>query len=203
MAVTPVPVPTMAVPAMAATPTPMTAAAAMPMAGPSLVAYPAEDRRVVVAMHVPLPRYSEPPIKSDKRKQGWTSEEDDSILRLVQLEGQKWACVASRLEGRSDDAVRNRYIRLMRKQAALEGSGLADARGLKQGDMWTAQEDAVVLHATREYESMGGCYPSWKQIAKKVPGRSANAVRNRYLRCLGQKPISAFSSAASTSSAAG
>ena len=72
--------------------------------------------------------------------------------------------------GRTDDAVRNRYLRLQRKQE----------QGEKKGDMWTAEEDrrireAVLYHGRK-----------WHEIAAGLPGRSANAVRAtaaRPLRC--------------------
>ena len=59
--------------------------------------------------------------------------------------------------GRTDD------LRLQRKQE----------QGEKKGDMWTAEEDrrireAVLYHGRK-----------WHEIAAGLPGRSANAVRNR------------------------
>ena len=48
-------------------------------------------------------------------KQGWTPEEDEHILAMVGTIGSKWSKVAVALEGRTDDAVRNRYLRLKRK----------------------------------------------------------------------------------------
>jgi hypothetical protein len=48
-------------------------------------------------------------------KQGWTKREDETILRTVREVGTKWSRIARELPGRSDDAVRNRYIRIQRK----------------------------------------------------------------------------------------
>ena len=45
-------------------------------------------------------------------KQGWTRHEDATILRMVREVGTKWSRIAAQLPGRSDDAVRNRYIRI-------------------------------------------------------------------------------------------
>jgi len=111
-------------------------------------------------------------------KHGWTPDEDALILSAVQKEGQKWSFIAARLPGRTDDAVRNRYLRLQRKRKAGD-SGQVDEAELKKGDMWTAQEDALVMQAANQFGL------KWQQIAESVPGRSANAVRNRYLRCCG------------------
>ena len=45
-------------------------------------------------------------------KQGWTRQEDALILKTVREVGTKWSRIAAQLPGRSDDAVRNRYIRM-------------------------------------------------------------------------------------------
>ena len=101
-------------------------------------------------------------------KQGWTVEEDQTILRMVEETGQKWSSIAVVLPGRTDDAVRNRFLRLQRKAA----------QGEKRGDMWTAEEDKQI----REAVQINGL--KWHEIAAELNGRSANAVRNRYLRCM-------------------
>ena len=100
-------------------------------------------------------------------KQGWKQEEDQAIVRMVEGSGQKWSSIAAVLPGRTDDAVRNRYLRLQRKHA----------QGEKKGDMWTAEEDKRIREAVLHHGL------KWHEIAAELPGRSANAVRNRYLRC--------------------
>jgi len=99
--------------------------------------------------------------------------------------------IAALLPGRTDDAVRNRYLRLLKKRnadgdgPALNPSGgitsqdLADCEAVKKGDMWTAEEDAAITDAVIRYGQ------KWQLISEHVPGRSANAVRNRFLRCNG------------------
>ena len=132
---------------------------------------------------------------STKGKQGWTREEDMKIVQYVQLTGQKWAVIAALLPGRTDDAVRNRYLRLQKKKNAGESlpgeegaatggnkplmtnEDLRECDGKKKGDMWTVEEDTQILEAVMRYGQ------KWQQISEHVPGRSANAVRNRFLRC--------------------
>ena len=111
--------------------------------------------------------------------------------------GQKWSRIAAVLTGRTDDAVRNRYLRLVRKKAEAPGVGGGGAAGsngkafvtsedlkasevAKRGDMWSPEEDTTIIHGV----NMHGL--KWQVIAQQLPGRSANAVRNRYLRCLPQ-----------------
>lgn len=125
------------------------------------------------------------PVKGSKadgtlQKQGWTPEEDATIVRMVQLTGQKWSFIACALPGRTDDAVRNRYLRLQKKTSSSQcvtNADLADCQATKKGDMWTAEEDARIMEGVRLHGY------KWQQIASVLPGRSANAVRNRFLRC--------------------
>jgi hypothetical protein len=125
-------------------------------------------------------------------KQGWTREEDQQILQHVQTTGPKWSSIAEALPGRTDDAVRNRYLRLVKKatrkgvgQGGLTQAYLADCASIKNGDMWTAEEDAAIMDGVMRIGQ------KWQQISDMLPGRSANAVRNRYLRCEGVQGVPA------------
>ena len=139
---------------------------------------------------------SRPKSKADGslQKQGWTPEEDATIVRMVQLTGQKWSFIACALPGRTDDAVRNRYLRLQKKKQVGAEAGASGAGGLeeggepspgkdseltqsfKKGEMWTEEEDALIMKAMMTYGQ------NWKAVSEQVPGRSAHAVRNRFLR---------------------
>eukprot|EP00964_Phaeocystis_antarctica_P113065 scaffold77139_cov61-Phaeocystis_antarctica.AAC.6 len=44
----------------------------------------------------------------------WTAEEDETICDAVERLGQKWAPIAALLPGRSPNAVRNRFLRVLR-----------------------------------------------------------------------------------------
>ena len=127
------------------------------------------------------PRPDQPPAK-----QGWTKKEDETILRTVREVGTKWSRIARELPGRSDDAVRNRYIRIQRKPSVSTnnpsaegdegGEGKVETVTSKRGDMWTASEDEAVLRGVNEHGL------KWQVISESLQGRSINAVRNRYLR---------------------
>ena len=120
-------------------------------------------------------------------KAGWTPEEDATIIRMVQLTGQKWSFIACALPGRTDDAVRNRYLRLQKKQSTTNtipkpevavGEGAPNQPHVaKKGDMWTTEEDKRIMEGVAFHGF------KWNTISTALPGRSANAVRNRYLRC--------------------
>ena len=131
------------------------------------------------------PRPDQPPAK-----QGWTKKEDETILRTVREVGTKWSRIARELPGRSDDAVRNRYIRIQRKPSVSTNNPSAEATNKegkvetvtsKRGDMWTASEDEAVLRGVNEHGL------KWQVISGMLAGRSINAVRNRYLRLAPQQ----------------
>ena len=100
-----------------------------------------------------------------------------TIVQMVRLVGQQWTTIARELPGRTDDAVRNRYLRLQKKMSSgkcLTNGSLAQVE--KKGDMWTPEEDARMLLGVAKHGY------KWHQIAAELHDRSANAVRNRYLR---------------------
>ena len=62
----------------------------------------------------------------------------------------------------------------------LASASSDNSPGVRDGLPWTAEEDEAIMEGVRKFGL------KWQQIAQRLPGRSANAVRNRYLRCLPQ-----------------
>ena len=138
-------------------------------------------------------RRSSQPMPMGKGKQGWTHEEDELIVSMVQANGTRWRQIAARLPGRSDDAVRNRHLRLEGIKRKMSGGALSGAAGssgkvfvtsedlkaievAKGGDMWSPEEDDIISAGVNMHGR------KWQLIAQQLPGRSPNAVRNRYDR---------------------
>lgn len=98
----------------------------------------------------------------------WSKQEDDTLLRLVEKYGQqKWSVVASYLPYRKGKQCRERWHNHLR-------------RDIKKGD-WSAEEEKLLVEAHR---ALGN---RWAEIARCMPGRSENAVKNHFNATLRRK----------------
>lgn len=89
----------------------------------------------------------------------WQAHEDALILEM-RLDGMKWSAIAEYLPGRIGEHVRDRYVNFLDPT-------------LKRTP-WTKEEDTILFEQQR---FMGN---RWTEISKSLPGRSENAVKNRW-----------------------
>lgn len=89
----------------------------------------------------------------------WKPQEDDIIVEL-RSHGMKWGEIAESLPGRIGEHIRERYVNTL------------DPTLTKMP--WTREEDAMLLQKQRELGN------KWTDISKFLPGRSENAVKNRW-----------------------
>ena len=93
-------------------------------------------------------------ISSKDNKRRWGKEEDDQLMKAVNLYGtKKWKEIASSVPGRTNVQCRYRWHNVLNPD-------------LVKGH-WTKEEDEMLTNAIERFGSK-----NWKQIAKCVAGRT-------------------------------
>ena len=95
------------------------------------------------------------------KKTPWTAEEDEALRRGVREHGPKsWDAIARALPGRAAKSCRLRWWQHLAPEL--------DSRP------FTPREDEVIIQKQREFGNR------WATLATYLPGRSDNAVKNRW-----------------------
>jgi len=89
----------------------------------------------------------------------WTDADDDLLKKYVQSIGTKWTMIGGKLK-RTGKQCRERWCNHVDPQVSHEP--------------WTEAEDTLLLQAHLELGNQ------WVEIAKRLPGRPYNAVKNRF-----------------------
>ncbi|WVZ56138.1 hypothetical protein U9M48_006712 [Paspalum notatum var. saurae] len=103
------------------------------------------------------------------RKSAWTKEEDAVLREQVRLHGpQNWASISEALPGRNHKSCRLRWCQHLNPSVDATRP-------------FTPQEDERILRLYRQYPS------KWATIADFLPGRTDNAVKNRWHSVLSKR----------------
>jgi hypothetical protein len=148
------------------------------------------------------------PNSRKRARSNWTEEEDAQLVAYHETHGPRWRAMSREFGNRSDDAFRNRFLRIngqghpstsSRKSNTCGGydsdssssscsiehilssaNPIEEYRKRASRKEWTPVEDELILSFLETCK--GYTCVRWGQLSEQLPHRSAHGVRNRAYR---------------------
>ncbi|KAH9316302.1 hypothetical protein KI387_024929, partial [Taxus chinensis] len=117
-------------------------------------------------------------LRPDVKHDNISADEEELIIRLHELLGNRWALIAARMPGRTDNQIKNAWYSRLRKK--LNKTRVGSKPPSSTESILTAANDEIISHGTKNYEN-GYCEEMKQSIARFVPewpsvGSSENKV---------------------------
>lgn len=114
-------------------------------------------------------------INPKLNKGAWTDKEDNDLMHFSKKYGKKWSMIAKLMKTRSSKQIRDRYLNCLDENLTKTP--------------FSAEDDQRILELVQEYGS------NWSLIAKQMPGRTGDNIKNRYnwsIRYKLEKPLDIY-----------